>query len=163
MNRVPSPADFARRVAPAAPAVSATPLPPIAQAIEPGKLGPNETFKPTYTWGLLISGMLPETRLLGHTILWYARYYDGHIPPTFAPNVDKLSAGSGLTPTRVQTHLEILRQRGWLRLTSIPTGPRAGSPRFDLTIPSLYLERVRAKRADREAINQARRASQEKH
>jgi hypothetical protein len=146
MNRIPSPADLARRPAPATPA---TPKPALLDAVAVGVLTKDERFKPMYTWALLMSGMQPEARLLAHTLLWYARHTDGHISPAYQPSVDELVAATGLAPARISTQIEILRQRGWLRLASVPDGPRAGSPRYELTIPALYLQRVRARRIER--------------
>lgn len=170
-TRIPSPGDLARRTSAHPPAQTAqqtaTPKPKpraqeqphelreltAAEAIAPGRLAKGERFKPMYHWGLMLSGLLPEARLLGYTLLWYARHTDGHISPTYQPNLDQLAAATGLMPARVAVQIEILCQRGWLRTTAIPTGPRAGGPRYDLTIPALYLERIRAKRAEREDNN----------
>jgi hypothetical protein len=118
-----------------------------AEAIAPGRLAPGERFKPTYHRGLLLSGMLPEARLLGYTLLWYANHRTGRISPNFQPSREQLAADTGLGAARVGVQIEVLRERGWLHLTPIQEGLRAGRPRFDLTIPALYLERVRAHRA----------------
>jgi hypothetical protein len=120
----------------------------LADAIAPGRLAPGERFKPTYHRGLLLSGMLPEARLLGYTLLWYANHRTGRISPNFQPSRAQLADDTGLDAGRVGVQLEILRERGWLRLTPIAEGPRTGRPRFELTIPALCLERVRAHRAE---------------
>ncbi|WP_405924900.1 hypothetical protein [Streptomyces sp. NBC_00035] len=161
----PSPADLARRTpqattaappkpapgpAPTAPRAAARPQPPklsAAEAIAPGRLADGERFKPSYHRGLLLSGMLPEARLMGYTLLWYANHSTGRISPNFQPGIEELVEHTGLDARRVGVQLEVLRERGWLRLATIQQGPRAGLPRFELTIPALYLERVRAHRA----------------
>lgn len=145
----PSPADLARRT----PRVSATGTQTAAEAaIAPGRLVEGERFKPMYHWGLLLSDMLPETRLLGYTLLWYAHHSSGRISPARQPNQAELARATGLTAARVGVQLEVLRQRGWLHLATVPQGPRAGLPRYDLTIPALYLERIRAQRAERHSF-----------
>lgn len=163
---VPTPGDLARRserqpAAVAPPkgdnvhARSAVATPPVAQtltpeeAIAPGRLAKGERFKPTYHRGLLLSGMLPETRLMGLSLLWYSHHHTGRISPNFQPSLEQLAADTGLDTHRVGVQIEILRQRGWLHLTVIAEGPRAGQPRFDLAIPALHLQRIRAHRAER--------------
>lgn len=161
MTTTPSPADLARRAAPwpAALTTPPRPTPPAverarpaqltpAQAIAPGHLKPSERFKPTYTRGLLLSGLLPEARLMGHTLLWYAHHRTGRISPNFQPGLEQLAADSGFYPARVGVQIEILRERGWLCLTPIAEGPRQGRPRFELTIPALVLDRIRQQRAE---------------
>ncbi|MEU1496100.1 hypothetical protein [Streptomyces sp. NPDC005732] len=146
----PSPADLARRAPSVTPASTQTAA---EAAIAPGRLVEPERFKPMYHWGLLISDMLPESRLLGYTLLWYAHHTTGRISPARQPNRAKLVQQTGLSAARVGVHIETLRQRGWLHLATVPEGPRAGLPRYDLTIPSLYLERIRAARAERDRLN----------
>ncbi|WP_405925466.1 hypothetical protein [Streptomyces sp. NBC_00035] len=157
----PSPADLARRPPHAEPKPAPRPAPAATphtapcetprlspqEAIAPGVLRGDERFKPSYHRALLLSGMLPEARLMGYTLLWYAHHRTGRISPSFQPSREELAEHSGLTAGRVGVQLEVLRERGWLHLTPIQQGPRAGLPRFELTIPALYLERVRAHRA----------------
>jgi hypothetical protein len=143
----PSPADLARRARPR-PAEDGTKpaqLTP-AKAIAPGQLAPGERFKTLYQRGLMISGMLPQARLVGHTLSLYAHHRTGRISPNHQPSHDQLAADTGLNPGSIGAQFEILRQRGWLQSTRIGEGPRAGKPRFDLTIPALYLEQIRAPR-----------------
>lgn len=134
-----SPADMARR----------TPPPRTPQeSLAPGRLADGERFKPTFHRGLLLSGMNPEARLMGYTLLWFAHHRTGRISPTLQPSQQELADASGLSVGRVGVQLEVLRERGWLRLVPISEGPRTGLLRFELTIPALYLERVRAHRAE---------------
>ncbi|MFF6985642.1 hypothetical protein [Streptomyces sp. NPDC010273] len=168
----PTPADLVRRApvrpgvpltaapsqptAPSGPSAAgappATPSPQRAltpeEALAPGRLAPAERFKAMYRLGLMFSGMLPETRLMGLTLLWYAHHRTGRISPGFQPDTERLAADTGLDTARVGVQIEILRQRGWLRLTPIAEGPRVGRPRFELTIPTLHLQRIRAHRAE---------------
>lgn len=168
----PTPADLARRApakpgvplaaAPSQGAAPSSPSTPVAEpaapspqraltaeeAIAPGRLAPAERFKAMYRLGLMFSGMLPETRLVGLTLLWYAHHHTGRISPNFQPSTERLAADTGLDTARVGVQIEILRQRGWLRLTPIAEGPRVGRPRFELTIPTLHLQRIRAHRAE---------------
>ncbi|WP_314411419.1 hypothetical protein [Streptomyces sp. DSM 40484] len=140
----PSPADMARRTKP-----PRTPQ----ESIAPGHLVDGERFKPTYHRGLLMSGMNPEARLMGFTLLWFANHKTGRISPNFQPSQEELAEATGLSAGRVGVQIEVLRERGWLHLTWIAEGPRTGLPRFDLTIPALYLERVRAHRASHKQHN----------
>ncbi|WP_327403867.1 helix-turn-helix domain-containing protein [Streptomyces sp. NBC_01288] len=161
----PTPADLARRIpvkpgppttAPSNPSTTAArPAKPSSkraltaeEAIAPGRLGPDERFKSTFHLGLLRSGMLPEARLVGFTLLWYAHHRTGRISPNFQPSAEQLASDTGLNTASVGVQLEVLRQRGWLRLTPIAEGPRTGLPRFELTIPALHLQRIRAHRAE---------------
>ncbi|MGW0566125.1 helix-turn-helix domain-containing protein [Streptomyces tauricus] len=143
----------AARPAPTAPtprpAAPSAPQPQTAaeKAISPGVLADGERFKPTYHRGLMVSGMQPEARALGFALLWFASHKNGRISPTLQPSQQDLADASGLSIARVGVQLQVLRERGWLHLHRIEYGPRAGLPRFDLTIPALYLERVRAYRA----------------
>lgn len=172
MNHAPSPADLAQRtpapagqpVRPPRPAPARRkpkpkpkaqlpiPVPYVpqvlspAEAIAPGELRTNERFKPTFQRGLLISGMLPEARLMGYTLVWYADHITGRISPHLQPDAAQLAASSGLSEVRVGVQLEVLRERGWLHINRISEGPRVGGPRFDLAIPALYLERIRVDR-----------------
>jgi hypothetical protein len=160
VTTIPSPADLARRPAPRPAALTAPPRPkppaverpPVqlnpAQAIAPGQLEAGERFKATYTRGLTLSGLLPESRLMGHTLLWYAHHRTGRIAPASRPSFDQLADDTGFSPARVGVQIQILRERGWLCLTSIAEGPRRGRPRYDLTIPALVLERIRQQRAE---------------
>lgn len=170
---VPTPGDLARRSdqppAPRAPSKggdahtdpSAVAAQPPArtltaeEAIAPGRLAPSERFKPTYQRGLLLSGMLPETRLMAFTLLWYSHHRSGRISPNFQPSREQLAADTGMDTGRVGVQIEILRQRGWLRLTPIAEGPRTGRPRFELAIPALYLERIRTQRIERVPYGQS--------
>jgi hypothetical protein len=164
---IPSPADLARRAAqpkpgprPAPPAAAAPqlgPLPAAEEAFAPGVLdaGAGERFKPTYHWGLILSGMRPESRLLAYTLLWYAHHRTGRIAPHLKPSREQLATATGLSTAQVGVQLEILRSRGWLRLSPVTEGPRRGQDRYDLTIPSLYLERIRAERAERRSRRRA--------
>lgn len=117
------------------------------EAIAPGVLSTDERFKPTYHRGLLMSGMHPEARLTGLALLWFAHHKTGSIRPTDQPSRQELVDSTGLSTDRVGVQIEVLRERGWLHLNPITEGPRLGLPRFDLTIPALYLERVRAYRS----------------
>ncbi|MEV0475503.1 hypothetical protein [Streptomyces prunicolor] len=125
------------------------------EAIAPGRLAPDERFKSTYHRGMLLSGMLPEARLVGFTLLWYSHHRTGRISPNFQPTAEQLASDTGLDTARVGVQLEVLRQRGWLRLTPIAEGPRTGCPRFELTIPALYLRRIRAHRAELQSHGQS--------
>lgn len=130
----------------AAPSVS-RPLTAAEEAIAPGVLTQGERFKPTYHRGLLMSGMLPEARLMGFALLYFANHRTGRIPPSLQPDRQELAQLTGLSTARVGVQLEVLRERGWLHFHRIDHGPRVGLPRFDLTIPALHLERIRAHRA----------------
>ena len=156
----PSPADMARRPTPTpAPKPAPTPVQPEApqgpraltpaEAIAPGELRDGERFKPLYQRALLISGLLPTARLMGHTLLWYANHRTGRISPNYQPTVEQLAKATGLNPARVGVQIEILAQRGWVHLHRLKDGPRAGRTRLDLTIPALNLEQVRADRTPR--------------
>lgn len=154
MTTIPSPADLAARARPGtapAPRRKST----SADALAPGRLEPAERFKTLYRRGLMLSGMLPEARLVAHTLLMYANHRTGRISPNFQPSRDQLVEDTGLEAARVGVQLEVLRQRGWLTLTPIAEGPRVGLPRFDLTIPSLYMARIRGpRRTDRASHGQ---------
>lgn len=161
----PNPATLAPR--PAAPTATPGPAPQEAppssrpramtpaEAIAPGILIGRERFKPTYTRALFLSSMLPAARLVAHTLLWHANHLSGKISPRLQPTTEQLAEATGLDPARVQVQLKILAQRGWIHLHRIEEGPRAGHPRFDLAIPALYLEQVRAARAAQAARNAA--------
>jgi hypothetical protein len=152
---IPSPADLARRIAQPKPGARPAPptapqpgrLPSVEAAIAPGALVDGERFKPTYHWGILISGMRPESRALAFALLWYAHHRTGRVAPTRKPSHEQLAADTGLSTDQVGVQLEVLRSRGWLRLRPVPDGPRRGQDRYELTIPSLYLERIRTERA----------------
>ena len=167
----PSPADMARRPLPQAPAKQAAtrtaanrtspegdrpyeprPLTP-EEAIRPGRLFDGERFRAMYQRGLLISGMRPEARLVGHTLLWFANHLTGRISPNWQPSQQQLAEATGLDAARIGVQLEVLVQRGWLHLHRIAEGPRSGRPRFDLTIPALYLEQIRASRGPQKPAN----------
>ncbi|MGW5736968.1 MULTISPECIES: hypothetical protein [Streptomyces] len=156
----PSPADLARRARPQPAAPTTAPrskptaarhvrsaqLTPAAQAIAPGRLLDGERFKTLYQRGLLLSGLPSHARLVGHTLSLYAHHRTGRVSPNHQPSFEQLAADTGLEAARIGVQVEILRQRGWLLLTRINQGPRAGRTRFDLAIPALYLERIRAPR-----------------
>ncbi len=139
----PKPAPRPRAAAASAP----RPLSAAEQAIAPGVLTTSERFKPTYHRAILMSGMQPETRLTALTLLWFAHHKTGSIRPTDQPSRQELVDSTGLSTDRIGVQIEVLRERGWLHLNPITEGPRTGLPRYDLTIPALYLERVRAHRA----------------
>lgn len=152
MTTIPSPADLAARARPAATEQKQTTL---ANPLAPARLQAGERFKTVYQRGLLLSGMLPEARLVAHTLLMYANHRTGRISPNFQPSRDQLVEDTGLEAARIGVQLEILRQRGWLTLTPIAEGPRVGQPRFDLTVPSLYMARIRGpRRTDRASPGQ---------
>lgn len=156
MTTIPSPADLAARARPATAPAKPKPATP-ADSLAPARLEPDEPFKTMYQRGLILSGMLPEARLVAHTLLMYANHRTGRVSPNFQPSSEQLAADTGLAAARIGGQLEILRQRGWLKLTSIAEGPRIGRPRFDLTIPSLYIERIRGPlRAERASPGQPR-------
>lgn len=139
----PKPGPRPQATAPSAPG----PLTAAEKAIAPGALAAGERFKPTYHRGLLISGMQPEARVTGFALLYFANHKNGRISPSVQPSQQELADSTGLSAERVGVQLEVLRERGWLHLHRIEHGPRAGLPRFDLTVPALYLERIRAYRA----------------
>lgn len=125
------------------------------ESITPGTLVKNERFKPTYSRGLLLSGMTPEARLLGHTLLWYAHDRNGLITVERQPRLVDLAEATGLDSHRVETAQRILRSRGWLRLHPIQSGPLMGEQRFELVIPALYLQKVREARAQVQQLKAA--------
>lgn len=134
MNTTPTPGDLARR----------QPAVPIEEALAPAQLREGERFKAVYSRGMALSGMHPEARLLGHVLLAYADRRGGRIAPNRQPSWDRLASETGLDRERIGVQLNILDQRGWLRRTVIQTGPRTGVTRYRLTIPLLYIERIRA-------------------
>lgn len=165
--RRPSPADMPRHPVPhpaARPAASPTgftarPASAPARsgaggaqaAIAPGVLNRDEMFRSLYRRGIFLSGMTPEARLLAHTLVWYANHLNGHISPNQQPSADQLAKDTGLSPERIKVLLEVMWQRGWLQRRPILQGPRKGRHRTALTIPALYLERVREARAEARA------------
>ncbi|MEL3949478.1 hypothetical protein [Streptomyces sp. LNU-CPARS28] len=146
-NPAASPTGFTTALTPAAPAPAARGRGSAQAAIAPGKLRSSEVFRSVYRRGIFLSGMTPEARLVAHTLVWYASHRNGHISTNHAPDVERLAEESGLTPLRVQVQLEVLAQRGWLQYRRFSDGPRKGGQRMVLTIPALYLERVRAVRS----------------
>ncbi|OQQ16098.1 hypothetical protein B0675_02085 [Streptomyces sp. M41(2017)] len=152
MTTTPSPADLARRARPAEVKQTAP-----ANPLAPARMKSGERFKALYQRGLQMSGMLPEARLVAHTLLMYANHRTGRISPNFQPSREQLAEDTGLDPARIGVQIEVLRQRGWLALTTIAEGPRTGQSRFDMTIPSLYIERIRGPRhTERASLGQPR-------
>ncbi|MEV0441855.1 hypothetical protein AB0I84_06090 [Streptomyces spectabilis] len=144
-----SPTGFTTTPAPAtaAPAPAADGRASAEAALTPGKLQPGENFRSVYRRAMFMSGLRPEARLVAHTLVWYANHLNGHISPNHQPSLERLAADTGLTPGRVKVQTQILWQRGWLRRRPILEGPRKGRIRISLTVPAVYLERVRDARA----------------
>jgi hypothetical protein len=115
------------------------------QSIAPGKFRSGERLRSMYTQGMRISRMLPETRLVGLTLLGYANFQTGLIHARWQPTPGQLADATGLAEDRVRVHLEVLRQRGWMVCRTLAEGPRAGDTVQQLTVPALVLEQMRAR------------------
>ncbi|WP_330339366.1 hypothetical protein [Streptomyces sp. NBC_00557] len=164
---IPTPRDLAGRtpavLRPAAPAPRPVPTaPPVQQAApepmptaaEPkatdptarGRLRKNEILRQVFQQGMRLSQMLPESRLLGLVLLGYADYRTGRTW-RHTPTVAELSSASGLNEARVQVHLEILFQRGWLTTYTPAVGAQKKELVYQLCVPQAVLEQLRARKA----------------
>jgi hypothetical protein len=164
--RTPSPADLARRPAPAKPApaaerrqrqTSARAEEPrqqrrrqpyvrrdltLEQAIAPGVLEKYEHFRPYYRHGMILSRMPAPARLVGHDLMWRAHHASGRIQADQQPDAEAIADSTGLPTAQVLVAIEVLRTRGWL----IERTLRSGATAFDLVIPAGLLEDIRVLR-----------------
>jgi len=144
--RIPSPADLARlkSKAPTRSAASARTT-TAADAIRPGRLRPQEIMRQLYQLGLRSSGMRPEARLVALTLMGYAHYRTG-LCTKREPSSEELAQATGLTEGQALVQLQILTSRGWLTRREVLEGPRAGQQAYQLCIPRLALDQLRARR-----------------
>lgn len=162
--RTPSPADLARRPAPAKPAPSDERKKRQTRAeeprqrrpyvrrtltaeetIAPGRLGKAEHFRPYFAHGLSLSRMPAHARLVGHALLWRAHHATGKVPADEMPATEAIADATGLAPSQVLVALEVLHTRGWL----IKHPLRSGATVIDLVIPAGLLEDIRVLRSER--------------
>jgi hypothetical protein len=151
MTTHPSPADLARRPAPTMQTSpdSRRPL-TAAECIAPGKLLRSERLRPVYTQALRTSRLLPEARLVAHTLLGYANFATGLIHQQWRPTTDELAYATGLSSGQVLVQLEVLTQRGWMYSRLLKEGRNAGSEVLQLCVPAAVLEDLRARKPKRQ-------------
>ncbi|MEV5163888.1 hypothetical protein AB0K66_04570 [Streptomyces werraensis] len=168
---IPSPADLARRPAPkpsarpastaASKADSRPPLPvrpklSAEEAIAPGKLTNKEHFRKTYLFGMRVSRMHPNARLVGHDLMWRASHATGRIAANQQPSVETLALSTGLTTGQVDVALNTLHTRGWLQYRVLQEGKRAGTRAMSLSIPAAVLEHIRSLHSEKAPDRRAR-------
>jgi hypothetical protein len=160
MTTHPSPADLARRPAPAP--LTARPTAPqearmqaqakvlrpltAADCIAPGKLNRSERLRPLYTQALRTSRLLPEARLVAHTLLGYANFATGLIHQQWRPTTEELAYATGLSTGQVLVQLEVLTQRGWMYTRALKEGRNAGTEVLQLCVPAAVLLDLRARK-----------------
>ena len=119
-----------------------------AEAASPGQLQAGEHLRSFMVRALRKSRMHPEARLVALTLLGYANYKTGLVNSRHQPDTTTLAEDTGLTTGQVQVQLHVLTQRGWLYTRPLTRGPRNGQLGLFLAVPALYLEQVRADRAE---------------
>ncbi|MDX3037247.1 hypothetical protein [Streptomyces caniscabiei] len=155
--RRPSPADMAphRTPAPVKPGpVKATapgPSAPVslttAEAIAPGQIGRGENVRSLLPRAVRRSRMHPNSRLVVLTLLNYANFKTGLVNSRHRPDVEQLAEDTGLTTGQIEVQLHVLTQRGWLYERTLTRGAQAGQTGLFVTVPTVYLDQVRAETA----------------
>ncbi|MEU9400593.1 hypothetical protein [Streptomyces sp. NPDC048242] len=159
---IPTPGDLARRTpthrptptprpgAAAFQPLAAEDLPAAADMARPGQLRPDEKLRPSLQQGIRLSRMRPESRLLALTLLGYVNFRTG-LMLKHEPTPAELAAATGLTEGQVLVQLVVLTQRGWLTRRHPTIGPRKGQLVYQLCVPQLVLQQLRARRAPQTA------------